>query len=295
MLMKYLEENNMATKIKRIKLKANIQKFFVISFALALSAACYNIFLLQCNIVSGGTGGVATILKKTIGWDQSLTLLIQSFFFLIVSYFFLGKEKTLASLYASLLYPVFVKITDPFTHLVEFHSNDLFVIVIFAGIINGIANGIIYKTENNSGGFCVLNQILYEKFHLSIAKTSLLINMIIVLIGGYFFGATTAMYALIYLYIDNLVLDKVLLGVSNNKAFYIITTEEKKITNYIMNTLGHGVTCFGVKGGFLEKRKDALLTVIPTRDYYRLTEGIKMIDPKAFFVATDSYEVKGAD
>ena len=62
-----------------------------------------------------------------------------------------------------------------------------------------------------------------------------------------------------------------------------------------MKTLGHGITCFGVKGGFVAKRKDALLTVIPTRDYYRVTEGIKMIDPKAFFVATDSYEVKGAD
>ena len=34
--------------------------------------------------------------------------------------------------------------------------------------------------------------------------------------------------------------------------------------------------------------------VEPTNEYYKVTEGIKMIDDKAFFVVTDSYEVVGA-
>ena len=37
-----------------------------------------------------------------------------------------------------------------------------------------------------------------------------------------------------------------------------------------------------------------MLTVIPSREYFRLTEGIKMIDNEAFFVATDAYQVEGA-
>ena len=41
-------------------------------------------------------------------------------------------------------------------------------------------------------------------------------------------------YAIIFLYINNLVLDKVLLGISNNKAFYIITTKEEEIKEYIL-------------------------------------------------------------
>ena len=36
-----------------------------------------------------------------------------------------------------------------------------------------------------------------------------------------------------------------------------------------------------------------VLTVVPTREYYRVTEGIKTIDKDAFFVVTDSYEVVG--
>ena len=42
-----------------------------------------------------------------------------------------------------------------------------------------------------------------------------------------------------------------------------------------------------------DKRK-VMLTVIPSREYYRLTEGIKHIDKNAFFVVTDSYQVEGA-
>ena len=89
-------------------------------------------------------------------------------------------------------------------------------------------------------------------------------------------------------------MDKVLLGISKNKAFYIVTTKPEEISEFIINNLGHDTTNFDVKGGFLEKKKNVILTVIPTRDYYKVKEAISMIDETAFFVATDSYEVKGA-
>ena len=60
-----------------------------------------------------------------------------------------------------------------------------------------------------------------------------------------------------------------------------------------MRTLEHTVTIFDVKGGFLEQKRRVLLTVIPSREYYRVTEGIKEIDPNVFFVVTDSYQVEG--
>ena len=41
------------------------------------------------------------------------------------------------------------------------------------------------------------------------------------------------------------------------------------------------------------KKKKALMTVIPTRDYYKLTEGAKNIDKDVFFVVTDSYQLQG--
>ena len=85
----------------------------------------------------------------------------------------------------------------------------------------------------------------------------------------------------------------------DEKYNQIITTSGNQVTSmvigeeYIVNNLKHTVTIFNVEGAFLEKRRKVLLSVIPKRDYYKLTEGIKLIDPKVFFVVEDAYEVKG--
>ena len=137
-------------------------------------------------------------------------------------------------------------------------------------------------------------QILFYKLKIPRAKASIVLCGATVLLGASFFGLTNALYAIIYIYIESIVMDRVLLGISNNKAFYIITTREQEIKKYIIDELKHSVTTFDVKGGYLEDKRRVMLTVIPSREYYRLTEGIKQIDKDAFFVVTDSYQVEGA-
>lgn len=281
-------------EIKRIKRMNLIKDYLILTITLMVSAACYNVFLLPLKILSGGSGGIATIIKYTLHVDQSITLAILSIISLTISYLFLGKEKTKATLYVSIACPILVKMTEFLVDIISFSTRDMFIIVIFSGLINGITCGIVYKIGYNSGGLSVISQILHEKFHISLAKSGLVINATIVIIGAYFFGITQAMYALIFQYITKIVIDKTYIGISGNKTFYIVTSESKKVADYVINTLGHSVTYFPVKTGFLSRKKEVLLVIIPTSEYYIFKEGIQMIDKKAFFVATDSYEVKGA-
>lgn len=276
-----------------IKKKKKVYRIGILLIAQLINALVYNIFLLPLNIVSGGTGGIATITKHLYHIDPSIMILILSVACIIISLMYLGIKKTAGAVIASFAYPLFVNLTSPIAKLISLNTNDMFIIIIFAGVLSGIACGLIYKTGYNSGGFTVICQIFYEKFNIAISKSSLIINGIIILLGGMFFGSTNAMYAIIYLYINNIVMDKVLLGISNNKAFYIITSEEEQIKEYLIDTLHHNVTIFDVKGGFLEKRRKVLLSVIPSREYYKVADGIKNIDKEAFFVVTDSYEVIG--
>lgn len=280
--------------LKSIKKKQRLYRLFIMLFALTLSAVVYNIFLLPLDIVSGGTSGVATITNYLYQIDPSTMILILSIICIVISFIYLGKEKTIGIIAASLIYPILVKLTSPITNVISFDGEDMLVIAIFAGVLSGISSGLMYKTGYNSGGFNVICQIFYEKFKIPISKTNLIINLTIILTSSFFFGTTNAMYAIILLYINNIALDKVLLGISKNKAFYIITSEEAEIKNYIIKHLNHSVTIFDVKGGFLEKKRKVLLVVIPSKEYYKLTEGIKLLDKEAFFVVTDAYEVSGA-
>lgn len=277
-----------------IKKKHRIYRIILISVSTLLSAVIYNLFLLPLRLVTGGTNGIATITNYLYGFDPAIMLLILALAFTIISFMYLGIERTMTSLAASIAYPILVKLTENVTEVIHITNEDILLVVLFAAVLSGVANGLMYKSGYNNGGFPVLSQILYDKFRISISKSNLVINVTIVLVGSFFFGLTNALYAILFIYINNLVVDKVLLGISNNKAFYIITTKEKEIKEYIMNDLKHSITTFDVKGGFLDNKRRVLLTVIPSREYYKLTEGIKEIDEEAFFVVTDSYQVEGA-
>lgn len=270
-------------------------RYGVLIFSLFISSLVFNLLLYPTNLVTGGMNGVAIIINHIFDISPSLIILVGSIILLGASYLFLGLDQTGGSLVATLIYPLFVSLTEPLSKLIVIDTSDLILISLLIGILLGITNGFMYKVGFSNGGLNIISQIVYKYFHISLGKTTMTINFIIVLIGGFYFGFNMMLYAFIIIYISGVVIDKVILGISKNKAFYITTSKDKQVRDYLINTLHHTVTIFDVKGGFLQKKRKVLLAVVPTREYFILKEGIKEIDPKAFFVVTDAYEVKGGE
>lgn len=270
-----------------------VYRYFILLISLLASSIIFNVFLYPTNIVTGGMNGLAIIINHIIDIPPALIIGIGSVILLGISYLLLGKDQTIASLVATIIYPIFVMITEPLVRIITIDTSDLILMSLLVGILSGITNGLMYKVGFSNGGLNIISQVFYKYFKVSLSKTTFIINMLVVIWGGFYFGFNNMLYALIIIYISSYVIDKVLLGISNNKAFYITTTEEKKVKDFLINKLNHTVTIFDVKGGFLKKKRKVFLAVIPTKEYFHLTEGIKEIDPKAFFVATDAYEVRG--
>lgn len=214
---------------------------------------------------------------------------------LFIGFVFLGVEKASGAVVSTIVYPIFVDLTANIGNYITVDLSDKILISIFLGILSGVTTGMVYKAGFSNGGFSIISEIISKYKKISISNVSFVINLIIVLAGGVSFGWTMVMYAVIVLYIYSIILDRVLIGVSKNKALYIITSKEDELCDYIMNSLKHGVTIFDVKGAFLEKKRKVLMTVIPNREYFKLKEGIKEIDEKAFFIVTDSYQVYGGE
>lgn len=279
--------------IGKIKKKSILRRVIILIIALFVLSFVYNLFLLPTGLVAGGINGIAIITNYVYGIDSSIMMFLISLACLLFSFMYLGKERTAGSILATFLYPLFVKLTSVITQNITLNYEDTFLMIIFAGVIGGLANGLIYKTGFSNGGLPIISQILDKYFKIPVTKSSMVINSIIIIIGSIFFGWSMLMYAIILVFINNLMIDKVLLGISKNKAFYIVTSKEKEIREYIVNKLHHTTTVFDVKGAFFEKKRKVLLLVVPTRDYYKVTEGIKLIDSGVFFVVEDAYEVKG--
>lgn len=277
---------------KKLKKEGWIYKYFILFVTMFVSAINYNLFLRPLKIVAGGTNGLSIIVEKLFSIEPSVFILFFSIVVLVLGYFTVGARKASSALVASFVYPFFVNITEGITSYVEVGSNDIIIASIFAGILSGWVSGLTCKVDLSQGGITLINQILYEKFKISISKSNFAINFIIVLLGGYCFGVTSVLCAIILLYISSTVIDKVMLGISDNKSFYIITNKEKEIKEYILNDLRSGVTIFNVKSS-KEDDKSVLMVAISNELHYKVTKRIKSIDSDAFFIVTDSYQVIG--
>lgn len=275
--------------------KNRLKRHTTLLFGIFLLSVAFNVFLLPNSIVFGGVSGLSIIMKCFFGWNPSIFIFVSSVLLLIVSYYVLGKEKTKRSILGSLLFPAMVALTEGLTNYIKVDSSGLVMSALFGGVLYGIGAGLVFKAGFTTGGTDIINQILSKYFKISMGTSLIFSDGFIVLSGAFVFGPIKFMYSLVVLYLISFFTDKVLLGISDSKAFYIISEKEDEIKEYILKELGHGITVFDGKGGYTKEKQKVLFCVIPTKDHFRLKEGIYNIDNDAFFVATDAYEVLGGE
>ena len=281
--------------IKAIYQKFRIRRYIQLFIGVFILAIGYNLFLSPNEIVSGGVAGLSIITEHLFNLDPSTFIYITSSILLIVSFFALGKEKTIGSIVGSLVFPLFVSLTENITAYIHIQNQELLLVSIFGGVLYGFGAGLIFKAGFTSGGTDIVNQIVSKYLHVSMGTAMLMSDGLIVLLGGFVFGINKLMYALVVIYITGILTDKVLLGISESKAFYIITDKEDEVKDYILNYLNHGVTIFDTRGGYTKEKQKMLMCVVPTKEYFKLKEGIHEIDKDSFFVVTDAYEVSGGE
>lgn len=281
--------------LKKIDKQHRAFRISELVLGLFIAAVAFNLFILPNDFVSGGVSGISIIVKRFFNVEPALFILISSLLILILSFMLLGKEKTKDSILGSLLFPLFVFLTSNISNILKLDTSDQLLYALFGGIIYGIGSGLVFKAGYTSGGTDILGQIVSKYFKMTMGNSLLVVDGFIVIIGGFVFGFAKVLYAIILLYIVSIIIDKVLLGISDSKAFYIITDKKEEISKFVIKELHHTVTILSAKGSFIKKNNPVLFTVIPTSEYYKFKEGIHIIDPNAFFTVVDAYEVLGGE
>lgn len=290
-LFKRMREKRKQNVLQIVEKAHLLKRYLLLIIAVGIYAVAYNLFFFKNNIVYGGASGISIITQDLI--DPSIMILILNVFFLTLSFFLLGKKQTLDSVVGSLLFPIFVKLTANIGNYIVIDNSDLLLITIIGGVCVGFAAGIVFKSGFTTGGTDILNQIVSKYLKVSIGTAMFMTDGIIVLVGGFFFGWTRVLYAMIVLYIINIMVDKVVLGISGNKAVYITTDEDDRVCDYLLNELKLGITLIETRGGYTNKKDQIIMCVVPTGEYFKVSEGIEQIDPKAVVLVTDAYQTSG--
>ncbi len=280
--------------LKKIDKKNLLQRYTLLLVGCFIVAFSFNVFFLQYSIVCFGVSGVSIILNQ-FGVNPSIFILVANIILLIISYFALGFEKTKYSIVGSLLFPVFVSLTKVFVPFIDLGGLELIVIAIFGAVLTGIGYGIIFKTGFTTGGTDIINQILVKYFKVSMGKAIFIVDGLVVVSAITVFSLEIVLYGFIVLYIISIITDKVILGISQSKAFYVITDKEAEARDFLLSVVNGGVTLINSKGGFSHDKHNLLLAVVPTRLYFTVKEGLQAIDPDVFFLVCDAYEVSNKE
>lgn len=268
-------------------------RIIIIVLSVLLLAIDYNTFLLPNNFVIGGASGIAIIVKEYTNIDPATFVFIFNILFIVVSFFLLGARTTGLTIIGSILFPAFISITSPIcSRLSEYLVFDNYILVaIIAGLLFGIANGFIFKTGYSTGGCDIIFQLVNKYFKIPTGTASFIVNFIVIAFGGLIFGLNKALYSIIIVAINGFLVDKIMLGISDSKMFYIHTNKPDEIKSFI-NELGSGYTIMKASGA-VNKRNDLIMTVVSTKDYYMFKNVVTKIDPDVFFIISDCYEVYG--
>lgn len=288
--------------LKKITERDRVKRYSFLVIGCFLLAISFNLFFAPNNLVTGGVSGVAIVVENVFGISSSSFIVICYILLLVVSLFVLGKQETKHSLMGSILYPIFVFLTQDIASYIQFDVDNLLLISIFGALLYGIGSGLTFKYGFSTGGSDIICQIMSKYLKISIGDSMKIINFIIILGSGFFIGTgesiyawENVMYAVIAVYIISLLNDRVLLGISSSKSFYIITDHETSIKNFLINELGRGVTILEGRGGYTGDRKKVIMCVIPTKEYFLAKTGVLEIDKDAIILINDVYQSSGIE
>ena len=274
--------------------KDAMKKAFLFVMGCLISSLSYNLFSVPNNFVDGGLGGVSIVVTHFFpSIDPRLTILVGNAILVFVMLFVLGKQKSLMSIVGAVTYTLFVYLTKDFPALINFSFDNVLLYVLAAGVVGGFGEALVYKTGFNTGGNSIVALIIQKYCKKPLGVILRYIAIVVVIGGGLAYGYTSIMYSIIIICISTYLVDKMMIGISDSKMFYIHTNCEKEVKEFIINVIESGVTEFESHGAFSHKKKKMLMCVVPTDKYSLLRSAIKEIDPDAFIVVSDCYEVLG--
>ena len=280
---------NLLEKLNKAARREQLLAWLQIVLGCVIGAAAYPTFLDPGKIAPGGLTGVAMILKHLWGWDIGITSLILNIPLFIVGYKAMGRLFAFRSLVATILFSLMIDLLPLKAIPVEPILGTL-----YGGLLLGVGLGFILRGGATTGGTDMAARMVHKYLpFLSVGMFLFLIDCVVVVAAWIFIGSSEALYALICIFISGKAVDMVMLGLSSNKACFVITSEWEKVSQRLMTEMDRGVTQLSARGAYSGTERPVVLCVLPPQEVSRLKAIVRQEDEKAFMFITEAHEALG--
>ncbi len=274
-------------------MKKTVKEYVLITIGIILVAFAVEYFFIPNKIAEGGVTGISIILNHYIP-DISIELLslILNIILFVVGFLAIGGNFGVKTIYSALGLSSFMWIIKSTLHPYSITS-DLLLATLFGTLISATGMAIVFNQNASTGGTDIIAKIINKYFHLDIGKSLLSVDLVVTTLCGITFGWDIGMYALFSVLINGTAIDKIIDGFNACKQVMIVSEKNEDIMKFIMEELERGCTLFDGKGAYTGKDTYVLYSVVGRKEFIRLRNFIKEVDPKAFITVNEVHEVLG--
>ena len=276
--------------IKDEKWYKALLSYIILAIGVLIMAMSLEYFLGPNTIAPGGVTGLSVVINKLSGIPIYITNLAINVPLFILGVKTLGKSTAIKTIYSTILLSLFLRFlpSSVLTH-------DILLSAIFGGVLMGLGLGIVFKIGGTTGGTDLAGSILNSKFpSLSTVTFMTIIDLLVVVFTGLVDKKIeTSLYSMIAMFVVMKVVDTILEGMAYLKGFIIITNKPDEVSERLMEELERGVTSLKGKGMYTKEDKEILLCVVNRVQFSRVKKIVKEVDPNAFIMVSEMYEVLG--
>ncbi len=256
-----------------------------------LGIGIYN-FAAVANFPISGISGISLIFYHLFGLPIGLMTILLNIPIALFCYRILGHTYFLRSVKSLIITSLIIDYIAP---LLPIYSGDRLLAAICTGVFSGLGFGIIYMNNTSTGGMdFIIMSIRTKNPHLSIGRIAFVLDVSIVLIGGFFFGDIDGIiYGIIVSFILSTVVDKLMYGIDAGKMTLIVTDYGEAVANAIFTEIDRGSTFIRGVGSYSKEDKTILMCACNNKQMFLVKQIAKKIDPNCFTIIMESNEVVG--
>ena len=298
--------------------KKEVWSYALLVLGSALFAVGDVMFVNPYHLAPGGVYGLANVFNALWGWKISLAGVCMDIPLLIIGTLILGPKFGLKTIISVILIPFFTFILEttwgyaPLIHdgawmdapahtALSFMRDgtevwflpDMFLNTVVAGLIYGVAIGVIFRAGATSGGSDIISMIIHKYTKISLGTLVLIVDSCISLTTLIIGDIRLPIYSIILIFIESKIIDLVVDGMKSYKTMFIITDELEAVRDYILNDLERGGTLLVGTGLYQGNERKMIYVTLDRADMVKLKSNLHRLDPKAFVNIMESSEILG--
>lgn len=283
----------MKKKLDWKKSKFEIRNIFFMFTGSIVLAISYAMFLVPFHIVPGGVSGIAIILNYLIKVPVGITSILLNIPIFYLGFRFLGKLYGIRSILGMVFSFLTIDFMYEILKLPKATDNPILA-SIYGGILMGIGLGLVLKGKATTGGTDIIGLIINKFTGVSVGVGIFIVDFFIISLSGLVYHSLEyPLLGYLTLFLSSKSIDFVLEGWTYAKLVFIVSEKEEEIKKYILEDMNRSGTFLFGETFYKENPKKVIMTVISTKEFPVLRQAVKRIDPEAFVIITDVYEVVG--